>query len=42
MWGRDNEVGIGFGISEVGAGDGLLQLDVLEGRLCAACGEDLE
>ena len=39
--GRDNEVGIGFGTSDNGVGDGVLWVDVLEGRLCAACEEDL-
>ena len=39
--GRDNEVGIGFGVSEIGVGDGILWIDVLEGRLWAPCGEDL-
>ena len=40
--GRDNEVGIGFGTSDNGVDDGVLRVDVLEGRLCAACAEVLE
>lgn len=39
--GRDNEVGIDFGASDSGVGGGILWVDILEGRLCAACEEDL-